>query len=407
MLHRNGRRQIKIEAGTGDGDNAVSRFGYSETLRILQKSIYKDTRCVKITLNLELYVNLTIWFKKLLFLNTIYKEEINMDDKLKAYSTILRTLPATDSRTEVLFRQAGDGFLQVEYGYEQRLYVPDSFRMLAIDARVKEKNLNGLIETVPGLRTNMFHFDPLALGIDELIDVIAECEESLSSLDDMVIPSRLIMLPMAFEDTETKKAVEKYLQLIRPDAPNCVNGYNLEYIGQCNGVSVDEAKKKFMHTEWFNSGCGFWPGGGFFWPLDPRDALVVPKYNPPRTWTPEGAVGIGGPCAFTYTTPTGGGYQLMGRTIPTFQFAMKHPQFKDTPFLYRNADRIKFYEVSEKEVLEIYEHVHNKTDYKYEIEEGEIVVKDYIDWLNSDEIKKEADDFNKNRLEGLAKASKL
>lgn len=33
-----------------------------------------------------------------------------------------------------------------------------------------------------------------------------------------------------------------------------------------------------------------------FWPLDPRCAIVVPKYNPPRTWTPEGTVGIGGPC---------------------------------------------------------------------------------------------------------------
>ena len=26
------------------------------------------------------------------------------------------------------------------------------------------------------------------------------------------------------------------------------------------------------------------------------DAIFVPKYNPTRTWTPEGAVGIGGPC---------------------------------------------------------------------------------------------------------------
>ena len=331
----------------------------------------------------------------------------NMNDKQKAYSTILRTLPENEARTEVLFRQAGDGFLQVEYGYEQRLYVPDSFRILAIDAQVKAKNIDGLIETVPGLRTNMFHFDPTVLSMERLIDEIAECEDALTSLDEMVIPSRLIKLPVAFEDTETKKAVERYLQLIRPDAPNCEGGYNLDYISQCNGVSVEVCKEKFMQTEWFNSGCGFWPGGGFFWPLDPRCALVVPKYNPPRTWTPEGAVGIGGPCAFTYTTPTGGGYQLMGRTIPTFQFAMKHPQFADTPFLYRNADRVKFYESTEEEVLDIYEHVHNKTDYKYEIEEGEIVVKDYIEWLHSDEIQKEADEFNTKRLESLAKAPRL
>ena len=31
-------------------------------------------------------------------------------------------------------------------------------------------------------------------------------------------------------------------------------------------------------------------------PLDPRETVFVPKYNPTRTWTAEGAVGIGGPC---------------------------------------------------------------------------------------------------------------
>ena len=330
-----------------------------------------------------------------------------MVEKQKNYSTILRTLPPSEAREEVLFRQAGDGFLQVEYGYEQRLYVPDSFRMLAVDKMVKGKKISGLIETVPGLRTNMFHFDPEVLSVASLIDEISECEDELKTLEDMVIDSRIIKLPITFEDSETKKAVAKYDQMIRPNAPNVINGYNLEYIAICNGVTVDKVKEMVMGTEWFNSGCGFWPGGGFFWPLDPRCALVVPKYNPPRTWTPEGTVGLGGPCVFTYTTPTGGGYQIMGRTIPTFQFAMKHPQFKDNPFLYRNADRIKFYETSEEEILDIYDHVHEKTDYKYDIEEGKIVAKDYVKWLHSDQIEREALDFNKKRVESLAKAPRL
>lgn len=323
------------------------------------------------------------------------------------YTTILKTLPSDEAREEVLFRKAGDGFLQVEYGHTQRLYVPDSFRILAVDKIIKEKKIKGLIETVPGLRTNMFHFDPEILSYNQLIDIISQCEDSLKSLDDMVIQSRIIRLPIAFEDKETKKAVEKYTQLIRPEAPNVINNYNLEYIAMCNGITVSQVKEKLMDTEWFNSGCGFWPGGGFFWPLDPRCAITVPKYNPPRTWTPEGTVGLGGPCVFTYTTPTGGGYQIMGRTIPTFQFSMKHPQFKETPFLYRNADRIKFHEVSEEEILEIYKHVHEKTDYVYEIEQGEIKVKEYIDWLNSPQIQREKADFEQKRQSGIATAPKL
>lgn len=321
------------------------------------------------------------------------------------YATILDTLKLDEF--DVLFRQAGDGFMQVEYGYLQRLHIPDSFRMLAVNDLIKEKRSPGLIETVPGLRTNMFHFDPEVLSVEKLVDAIKECESRFRDVASLRVKSRVIRLPIAFEDSETKSAVEKYLSGIRPDAPNCAGGYNLEYIAQCNGVTAKEAKEMILGTEWFNSGCGFWPGGGFFWPTDPRRALVVPKYNPPRTWTPEGSVGIGGPCVFTYTTPAGGGYQLFGRTIPTFQFAMKHPQFKDNPCLYRNADRIVFQEVSEQEILDIYKHVHDKTDYLYDVRDGEIVVKDYIDWLNSDQIKAETEAFQKRQAEGLKSAPRL
>ena len=302
------------------------------------------------------------------------------------YDVILDTMAATESRLEILFRQAGDGFIQVEYGREQRAALQDSFRMLAINDILLSKSINGLIETVPGIRTNLLHFDPEIISYQELIENVKESEDSMSTIDDVVLESRIINLPIAFEDSETKKSVAKYVAEVRQDAPNVINGYNIEYMAMCNGVSVAEIKKMLLGTEWFNSGGGFWPGGAFLWPMDPRCAIVVPKYNPPRTWTPEGAVGIGGPCVFTYTTPTGGGYQLFGRTIPVFQFACKHPMFKDGPFLYRNTDRVRFHETTEKEVLEIYGHVHEKFDYEYNIEQGEIKAKDYLKWYNSEDI---------------------
>lgn len=240
-----------------------------------------------------------------------------------------------------------------------------------------------------------------------MIEEIKEAEESVKSIEDIVVDSRLIKLPIAFEDSETKKAVEKYVKEVRPNAPNVINGYNLEYIAMCNGITVDEVKQTLLGTEWYNSGGGFWPGGGFFWPMDPRCAIVVPKYNPPRTWTPEGTVGIGGPCVFTYTTPTGGGYQLFGRTIPTFQFSQKHPLFKESPFLYRSADRIKFHEVTEEEILYIFEHVHNETDYQYDITEDKISVKKYLEFYNSEEVQKGAKEFQEKQREGTRTAPRL
>lgn len=305
------------------------------------------------------------------------------------YDVILDELPESESRLEVLFRQSGDGFLQVEYGANPRFNMVDSFRILTINADVKGKKIKGLLETVPGIRTNMFHFDPEVLSAEELIAAIKESEEKLAHVEDIEFDSRLITLPIAFEDTETKKAVAKYVKEVRPGAPNVIDGYNIEYMAMCNGCSTDEIKKMVCATEWYNSGNGFWPGGGFFWPLDPRHAIVVPKYNPPRVWTPEGTVGIGGPCLYVYPTPTGGGYQLFGRTIPIFQFAQKHPLFKESPTFFKAGDRIRFYEVTEAEVLDIYKHVHEETDYVYDIKDERFVVKDWLEFYNRADVQKE------------------
>lgn len=305
------------------------------------------------------------------------------------YNVVLDTVPEAGTRPEVLFRQAGDGFLQVEYGVTPRFNLVDSFRVLTINDAVKAKKIKGLYETVPGIRTNLFHFDPEQLSFSRLIAEIKEVEEKLEDVKDIEFESRLISLPIAFEDSETKKAVAKYLKEVRPDAPNAINGYNIEYMALCNGVSVAEIKEMVCGTEWYNSGNGFWPGGGFFWPLDPSRAIVVPKYNPPRTWTPEGTVGIGGPCLYVYPTPTGGGYQLFGRTIPIFQFAQKHPLFKESPTFFKAGDRIRFHEVTEEEVLHIYQHVHVETDYVYDIKPGKFAVKDWLEFYNSEKVQKD------------------
>ena len=48
--------------------------------------------------------------------------------------------------------------------------------------------------------------------------------------------------------------------------------------------------------------------------LDPRGKMTAPKYNPPRTWTPEGTVGIGGASTAIYPEHLPGGYQIFART---------------------------------------------------------------------------------------------
>jgi urea carboxylase len=323
------------------------------------------------------------------------------------YNVILDKLPEAGSRPEVLFRQAGDGFLQVEYGSVPRFNLVDSFRVLAVNAAVKAKKVKGLFETVPGLRTNLYHFDPEVLTAKKLITEIMDCEKKIADVKEIEFESRLITLPMAFADSETKKAVAKYVKEVRPNAPNVINGYNIEYSALCNGVTVDDVKKMICGTEWYNSGNGFWPGGGFFWPLDPRCAIVVPKYNPPRTWTPEGTVGIGGPCLYIYPTPTGGGYQLFGRTIPIFQFSQKHSLFKESPTFFKAGDRIRFHETSEEEVLKIHRLVHEEAKYKYDIKHGKFTVKDWLEFYNSEAVQKPVKQLLAKQAAGVKAAPKV
>ena len=121
---------------------------------------------------------------------------------MSKYDVILDTLPAKGDRIEILFREAGDGFIQVEYGQEQRVELLDSFRILAVDAKIKAANIYSLIETLPSLRANMIHFDPLKISPRQMIDKIKEIEETISGINTMVIDSRIITLPIAFEDSE-------------------------------------------------------------------------------------------------------------------------------------------------------------------------------------------------------------
>ena len=84
-------------------------------------------------------------------------------------------------------------------------------------------------------------------------------------------------------------------------------------------------------------------------PVDPRHRLVTTKYNPARTWTPENAVGIGGAYLCVYGMEGPGGYQFVGRTCQMYN---RYRTFEGGKrWLLRFFDQIRFYPVSEQELL--------------------------------------------------------
>ncbi|MFC7616581.1 carboxyltransferase domain-containing protein [Actinokineospora soli] len=88
-------------------------------------------------------------------------------------------------------------------------------------------------------------------------------------------------------------------------------------------------------------------------PLDPRHRLVTTKYNPARTWTPEGGVGIGGAYMCVYGMESPGGYQLIGRTAPIWSGLRQYGPFEPgVPWLLRFFDRVSFFPVGPDDLLD-------------------------------------------------------
>ena len=318
------------------------------------------------------------------------------------YCPIVDILPAAEGvRKEIIFRIAGDGYLQVEYGREQVFDLMDAFRLFTVMERLSEEKIDGLIEYGQGFRTLTLIYDPTKISYKELIQHMKRIEEDVGSPAELAFKSRLIELPMTFEDNVTRKAIEYYSTYIRKDAPNVIDGHNIKYVALYNGITVEEVKQKVLGTQWLLVHQLFFPGGTYQLPIDPRSALEAPKYNPVRTYTPEGAVGLGGQCLYVYTTESPGGYQLLGRAAPTYQLAQKHPAFKERPFLLQSSDRIKYVEVPEDRLLEIYRLVHEEKSPKftYSIKDETFKVKDWLEFINREDVKEEVEEFRKKKLE--------
>lgn len=311
---------------------------------------------------------------------------------------MIDTLPGTDGRPTVVYRYAGDRFLLLEYG-EMTLDLTMNFRITALNQALKEARLEGLVETVPALRSILIHYDSLRLPTRALVERLKALEAALPSGEGLKIKSRRVELPIAIRDRWTTADIERYVKFTRQDAPNVINGHNIDYIAQYNGLKDAEEVVRFLcATEWWNACLGFFPGLPFMFPMDPRYAIVTPKYNPTRPWTPEGAVGIGGPCVAIYPVASPGGYQLFGRTIPIFDVKQRNPVFRENPILLKPADRVKWVPVSEGELERLYEEVHAGR-YRYRIVDDQLDVREYLAFVRS--VKSEAETFERRKAEAV------
>lgn len=309
-------------------------------------------------------------------------------------SPILLTDPARGELPELRIRQSGDDYLLIEYGppvldFELRLRAHALMEAMAASCQ------DGIIDLTPGIRSLQVHFDSRRLSRDTLIGRIRTMDLALPALDELMIPSRIMHLPLSWDDPACLAAIEKYMSGVRPDAPWCPS--NLEFIRRINGLdSIDEVKRIVFDASYVVLGLGdVYLGAPVAVPMDPRHRLVTTKYNPARTWTAENSVGIGGAYLCIYGMEGPGGYQFIGRTVQMWNTWRVTDCFQPgTPWLLRFFDQIRFYEVTAEELLQLRDDF-PRGRFVPRIEETAFSVREYRRLLAT--VREEAESFRGHR----------
>jgi urea carboxylase len=294
-------------------------------------------------------------------------------------------LPKSATRTntpKVCYRQAGDKHLLVEYG-EQVLDLELRFRVHALMQWLQSSVIPGVRDLTPGIRSLQIQYDSRIISQSALVELLDQAEDKLPAIDDVTMPSRIVHLPLSWDDPATQLAIDKYMQSVRADAPWCPS--NIEFIRRINGLnSIQDVQRIVFDANYLVLGLGdVYLGAPVATPLDPRHRLVTTKYNPARTWTPENAVGIGGAYLCVYGMEGPGGYQFVGRTLQMWNRYRQTQNFtQGKQWLLRFFDQIRFYPVSASDLLKMREDF-VEGRFAIKVEETQLRLHDYREFLKT------------------------
>ena len=311
-------------------------------------------------------------------------------------TSIIATIPESNSQPHVTYRQGGDSNLLIDYGYGS-FDLNHRVRVSALENLILNKTSSFTLPephntsqktsvsnafttaeaitphitiTVGACTSLLITYDPLALPREKLLAHLQTLERTaLGDLSAVTLPTRLFHLPITFQSKEQKAATERYMQTQRPHAPYLPD--NLSFVARNNAFSASHLKQVFTTGIFMAVVVGFYSGNTVSLPVDPRQRMSSPKMNPSRVFTPAGTVGWGGGCFSIYPVDSPGGYQMLGRTIPTFDAFGRKAGFvpgpadekggaaekldaalkgEVRPWLFEPTDLIRFYEVTSEEL---------------------------------------------------------
>ncbi|MFJ8265938.1 allophanate hydrolase subunit 1 [Peribacillus asahii] len=258
------------------------------------------------------------------------------------------------------YEYGGDEFVFVELAEDMNSEA--NFRGVAITQNLRERQLKGVMDICPSNASYMIRVDPEVLHPNELIEILKQIESDVSL--DMKIVSRVVDVPILFEDPWTHDAVMK-----SRDRHQDPKSTDIEYAARINGYEYKEDFIKALTDYPFMvSMIGFVPGLPFCFQMVSREQQIeVPKYVRPRTYTPERAFGFGGAFACIYPVQGAGGYQLFGiAAAPVFDRDQKLIDFKDSMVFPRQGDIFRYRSIDKNEYEQIRKEVEMST-FQYKI----------------------------------------
>ncbi len=317
-----------------------------------------------------------------------YRQQVSQVTQLRS-PVVFQTEWAGD---DVCLRIAGDHFVLLEVGPPD-IDIAIRLRVHALMLALQDEKPAGVVELTPGIRSLQIHYDSQQITLDQLVQWLTKQFDSFDQQSELTVPSRVVYLPLSWDDIACQEAIAKYEQSVRPGAPWCPS--NIEFIRRINGLdNIEQVKNTVLDASYLVMGLGdVYLGAPVATPIDPRHRLVTTKYNPARTWTAENSVGIGGAYLCVYGMEGPGGYQFIGRTSQMWNRYRSTEDFSQ-PWLLRCFDQLRFYLVSPEELARIRQEL-PQGKHKLRIEHCEFSLSEYERFISDNQIA--IDSFQQHR----------
>ena len=186
--------------------------------------------------------------------------------------------------------------------------------------RIKEFQLDGIIELVPTYCALLVEYDAMLYSYSEICNIIeSTLEEGMTNTTNELVT--VVEVPTVYGGEF---------------------GPDLSFVASHNHLSEDEVISIHSGTDYLVYMLGFIPGFTYLGGMDPR--IATPRLSSPRTLIPAGSVGIAGEQTGTYPSDSPGGWQIIGRTSVTM-----YDMSKAQAALLKAGDYVRYVPIDESE----------------------------------------------------------